>query len=167
MFRVWLIYNSIARCNCWIRVMVRNRKTPVSFLNRYSCYFTMTEITHRTKYIRQLLKANITIHTFEEEHHVKYHHLMVLFKDVFGSFLFIFSIDLFYIYIRCMKFNTEFNKLIKQQVTVLFFPEKWCWSHPPLPTIITLFGQFHIVTYQVLKLKQNTKEARYVSSVYV
>jgi len=33
------------------------------------------------------------------------------FKDIFGRFLF--SIDFFYIYIYCRKFNAEFNKLIK------------------------------------------------------
>jgi len=39
-------------------------------------------------------------------------------------------------------------------------------THTPLPTILTLFGYFHILTYQVLKLKQNTKDARYVSCVH-
>jgi len=48
----------------------------------------------------------------------------------------------------------NFNKLIK---TEGHFFEKWCWTHPPLPTILTLFGYFHNLTYQVLKLKQNTK----------
>jgi len=41
-----------------------------------------------------------------------YMYMYVLFKDVFGS-LFLFSIDFFYIYIYCRKFNAEFNKLIK------------------------------------------------------
>ena len=48
------------------------------------------------------------------------------------------------------------------------------WTHPPLntPTIEhthhwTLFGDFHIITYQVLKLWQNTKQARYVSFVHL
>jgi len=31
---------------------------------------------------------------------------------------------------------------------------------------LTLFGYFHILTYQVLKLKQNTKNARSVSLVH-
>ena len=72
------------------------------------------------------------------------------FKDVFGSFLF--SIEFFYIYIYCRKFNAEFNKLIKSVGQCASCFEKWCWTHPPLPTILTLFGYFHILTYQVLKL---------------
>jgi len=35
-----------------------------------------------------------------------------------------------------------------------------------LPTILTLFGYFHILTYQALKLLHNTKTARYVSYVH-
>ena len=72
------------------------------------------------------------------------------FKDVFGIFLF--SIEFFYIYIYCRKFNAEFDKLIKTVGHRVRCFEKWCWTHTPLPTILTLFGYFHILTYQVLIL---------------
>jgi len=39
-------------------------------------------------------------------------------------------------------------------------------THPPVPTILTLFGYFHTLTYQDLKLKQTTKTARFVSCVH-
>ena len=69
---------------------------------------------------------------------------------------FLFSID-FYIYIYCREFNAEFNKLMKTVGHPARFPEKSCWAHPPLSTILTLFGYFHTLTYQVLKLYQHTK----------
>ena len=31
-------------------------------------------------------------------------------------------------------------------------------SNPGLPTFFTLFGYFHVLTYQVLKLEQNTEK---------
>ena len=80
---------------------------------------------------------------------------------------FLFSIDcFFYIYIYCRKFDAEFNKLIKALGHRARFFEKWCWTHPPLPTRLNLFGYFHIPTYQVLKLLHNTKNARSVSCVH-
>jgi len=51
--------------------------------------FLMVEIMVRTEHETTLLELSL--------------------KDVFG--LFVFSIDLFYIYIYCRKFNAEFNKL--------------------------------------------------------
>ena len=71
-----------------------------------------------------------------------------------SCFLLFFSIDFFYIYIYCRKFNAAFNKLIKTVVHCarVFFFKKWCWTHPPLPPILSLFGYFHILTYQVLYL---------------
>ena len=41
-------------------------------------------------------------------------------------------------------------------------------KHTPtsLPTIFTLFGYFHTLTYQDFKLKQNPKHARSVSFVH-
>jgi len=44
------------------------------------------------------------------------------------------------------------KKLMKTVGHLARFFEKWCWTHPHLPTILTLFGYFHILTYQVLKL---------------
>ena len=47
---------------------------------------------------------------------------------------YLFSIYFFYIYTHCRKFNTEFNNLIKTiGHSARFFPEKWCWTYPPLP----------------------------------
>ena len=62
------------------------------------------------------------------------------FTYFFGSFLF--SIFFFYIYIYWRKFNAEFNKFIKTVGHYTRFFQKWCWTHPPLPTILTLFGYF-------------------------
>jgi len=64
----------------------------------------------------------------------------------------LFSIEFFYIYIDCRKSNAEFNQLIKTVVHRARIFEKWCWTHQPLPIILTLFGYFHILTYEVLKL---------------
>ena len=50
---------------------------------------------------------------------------------------------------------------------MLGFLQKNYVEHPPLPRYLTLFGYFHIVTYQVLKLEQNTKKAMYVSFEYL
>ena len=47
----------------------------------------------------------------------------------FDFFIFIFDFFL-YIYIRCRKFNAEFNKLIKTIGHRARFFEKWCWTHP-------------------------------------
>ena len=68
----------------------------------------------------------------------------------------------FYIYIYYRKFNVDFNKLMQP----VDHHARCFATHTPLPTILTLFGYFHILTYQVLKLKQNTKDARYVSCVH-
>jgi len=51
-----------------------------------------------------------------------------------------------------MKSNAEFNQLIKKSRSPFSFFEKWCGKQPPLPTILTIFGYFHSLTYQVLKL---------------
>ena len=66
-------------------------------------------------------------------------------KDVFGSFLF--SIVFFYLH---------GNDIMKNDVN----------THTPVPIFFTLFGYFHTLTYQDLKLKQNTKTARFVSCVH-
>ena len=68
-------------------------------------------------------------------------------KDDFYRFLF--SIDYLYISIYGRKFNAEFNKLIKQSVTVFVFSKN---DVEHTPTILILFGYFHILTYQVLTL---------------
>ena len=69
------------------------------------------------------------------------------------SIAFLFSIDFFYIYIYCRKFNAEFNKLIK---TVghrdRFFPKNDGEHTHLCQQFWLLFGYFDIVTYQVLKL---------------
>ena len=72
----------------------------------------------------------------------------VMLNDVFGSFFFL--TDFFNIYIRCRKFNAEFNKLITIGHRARFF--ETMMLNKPLPRILTLFRHFHIVTYQVLKL---------------
>ena len=58
------------------------------------------------------------------------------------------------IYIDCRKLNAEFNKLIKTVGHRAGFFEKMMLNTPTLPTFLTLFGYFHILTYQVLKLSQ-------------
>ena len=68
------------------------------------------------------------------------------------SVVFLFWIEFFYIHIYCRKFNAEFNKLIKTEgYRACFLNSKNDVEHTPLPTILTLFGYFHIFTYQVLK----------------
>ena len=60
------------------------------------------------------------------------------------------------------KVNAEFNKLIRAR---LF--SKHDVEHTHLcQQLLTLFGHFQILTYQVLKLQQNTKHARSVSFVH-
>ena len=63
-----------------------------------------------------------------------------------------FSIFMFNICIYCRKIHFEFNKLINTVGHSACYFEKGRWSHPPLPTSVCLFGYFHILTYQVLKL---------------
>ena len=36
-------------------------------------------------------------------------------------------------------------------IIFIYTSKKWCWTHPPLPTSLTLFGYFHTMSYQVLK----------------
>jgi len=79
--------------------------------------------------------------------------------------VFLFSIDFFYIYIYSRKFNAEFNELIQTVGHRARFIENWCWTHPPLPTILSLFGYFHILTYQVAKLKQNTENPKFCALI--
>jgi len=50
------------------------------------------------------------------------------------------------------KFNAEFKKLIKTVGHRARLFEKCFLTNPHLPTNLTLFGYFHILTYQVLKL---------------
>ena len=70
------------------------------------------------------------------------------------------------IYIDCRKLNAEFNKVIKAVGhRARFFEKKMRLNTSTLPTISTLFGYFHILTYQVFKLSQNIKSARYVHVV--
>ena len=67
-------------------------------------------------------------------------------KDDFYSCLFIFSIDAIYIYTYCRKCYAELKKPNKSSRSpyATFF-----WKIMlMLPTILTLFGYFHILTYQ-------------------
>ena len=57
-----------------------------------------------------------------------------------------------YIYIYCRKFSAKFNKLIKTVGHRARCFEFVMLNTPTLPTNLTLFGYFHILTYQVLKL---------------
>ena len=67
-------------------------------------------------------------------------------KRHFWHFL-IFDI-FFYIYIYYREFNVEFNNLIKTvgHRARLFFFRKMMLN-TPTPTILTLFGYFHMFTY--------------------
>ena len=76
--------------------------------------------------------------------------LRALKVDFYSTFYFRYIC--YFIYIYCRKHNAEFHKLINSVGhSASFPPEEWCWTHPPLPTILTLFEYFHILTYQVLK----------------
>ena len=48
---------------------------------------------------------------------------------------------------------------------MLVFSRKNYVEHPPLPTILSLFGYFHILTYQVAKLKQNTENPKFCALI--
>ena len=71
--------------------------------------------------------------------------IMVLIKAVF--YIFLFSIKKKNIYKHYRKLSAEFNKLIKTIGHRARLFENWCWTHPHLPTILTLFGHFHSIKY--------------------
>jgi len=80
---------------------------------------------------------------------------IIVFKDDFYSFLF--SIDFFHIYIagNLMLNSTEVKKPTTVGHCARFFLQKMVLNtrtYLPLPTILTLFDNFDVLTYQVLKL---------------
>ena len=80
----------------------------------------------------------------------EYYYMLPLMLKTFSVF-FLFSIDFFYIYIiYCRKFSAEFNKLIKTVGHSACFFRKMMLNLCNI--FFTLFGYFHILTYQALKL---------------